>query len=92
MTGTEQGASDTSFSISFCLHATIEAMGSSCILQMNMLRLIPLQLQKRLVLGVRENETGRAGFKARVMASGKAHTFQVTYSWLSVPVCQVLDM
>ena len=92
MVGTEQGASDTSSSVSFCLHATIEAMGCSCILQMNMLRLLPFQLWKRLVSGVRENETGRAGFKARVIVSGKAYTFQITYSWLLVPVCQFLGV
>lgn len=68
MPGAGQGALVTSPGVSFTSHTTTEATGCSCILQMNMLRLLPLQLQTQLVSGVKEeNEVGRAGLKARVI-------------------------
>lgn len=36
-----QGALDTSSGVSFTPYTTVETMGCSCILQMNMLRLLP---------------------------------------------------
>lgn len=68
MPGSGQGALATSSHVSFSHHVTIDAMGCSCILQTNPLRLLPLQLQKWLVSGVRWGRgdgAGRAELKAR---------------------------
>lgn len=47
--GSGQGALATSFRVSLNLHVVREAMGCSCILLSNALRLLSLQLQKQLV-------------------------------------------